>query len=49
MADWRKDPATENQLVTLERLGGKPHPNMTKGEASDLIDHYASEKKTYRR
>jgi len=37
-ASWRSEPASEGQLRVLESMGLKPHPDVTKGEASDLIE-----------
>jgi hypothetical protein len=36
-ANWRRDRATDGQLAALRRFGLAIHPNLTKGEASDLI------------
>jgi len=37
-ADWRNDPATDAQKKTLENLGVEFDADITKGEASHLID-----------
>jgi len=36
--NWRKDPATENQISYLRSFGIEPTPGMTKGDASDLLE-----------
>lgn len=36
--DWRQDPATENQISYLRSFGIQAKPDLTKGEASDLLD-----------
>lgn len=38
--DWRRDPATERQIEYIINLGGEPWVGMTKGDASDTIEHY---------
>ena len=34
---WRQDPATEKQTALLGKLGVAVRPELTKGEAADLI------------
>ncbi|MQA92815.1 MAG: hypothetical protein GEU90_21765 [Gemmatimonas sp.] len=36
-ARWRRQPATEKQLRALKRWKVKVRPDLTKGEASDLL------------
>lgn len=36
--NWRNDPATEKQLIYLNKLGVVLEDGMTKGRASELID-----------
>ncbi len=36
-APWRQDPATEKQTALLGKLGVVVRPEITKGEAADLI------------
>jgi hypothetical protein len=36
-APWRQEPATDRQRAALEKFGVDHHPEMTKGEAADLI------------
>jgi GYF domain 2 len=38
-SDWDDDPATERQLDYLRDLGATVSPDISKGEASELIDH----------
>jgi len=40
VATWRKEPASKAQLDKLEYLGVRHNKNITKGEASDLIDFH---------
>lgn len=35
---WREDPMTERQRDFIVKLSGEPPPEMTKGDASDLIE-----------
>ena len=37
--DWRNEPASDRQIQFIASLGGPVAPNLTKGEASELIDH----------
>lgn len=39
-ADWRKEPASPEQLFMLKKWGVLHNANITKGEASDLIDFH---------
>lgn len=41
---WRDDPMTIPQRDFIRELGGRPSRNMTKGEASDLIDRLIQER-----
>jgi hypothetical protein len=43
--DWRQEPATEKQIAYLESFGVPAQASLTKGQASDLIDHYANDPK----
>ncbi len=36
-APWRQDQATEKQTTLLSKLGVAVRPELTKGEAADLI------------
>ncbi len=38
--NWKDEPATENQLGHLRRLGYEPEGPLTKGEAAQLIDDF---------
>ncbi len=40
---WRKDPATPGQLHELKRISVLHNANITKGEASDMIDFHKNE------
>lgn len=42
-SDWRNDPATDAQKKALENLGVDFNPDLTKGEASNLIDQAKSQ------
>lgn len=39
---WRSDPASRKQLDFIRTLGGTPRPDMTKGDASDMIEELKS-------
>ena len=42
-ADWRDEPATEAQKQALKKFGVQFSPNITKGQASDLLDFYIAQ------
>ena len=44
-ANWRKEPASPAQLRELKRLEIQHNPNLTKGQASDLLDFHKHEKR----
>lgn len=48
-SDWRDDPATDKQYQYLERLGYDGDEDLTKGEASAMIDELKLSKKSRRK
>jgi hypothetical protein len=36
-ASWRQQPATEKQTALMQKLGLSVRPELTKGEATDLL------------